>query len=272
MQQPPNEAMQEPYLSQFRRLIRNGAGTLDIQDGQTGSSYTLPATADEALIDREVDRVRVHRESICRLLEAYAGPSPRVLDVGCGTGATTVAVSLSPGLDAREVVGVDPNASSIGAAEVRAKGHGVSGDRISFRTIVAGDPLPFDVDSFDLTLCVSVIEYLATPESRHVFARDLLRVTRPGGTVCLVTPNPFRLQDYHTGRWFGDWRRQEGYPWASRPAEIRDMFRGCAVRFLRGEQLAHGLTRRGVPGAPLLGRLGILAHLLPWQKVLVRKP
>ncbi len=263
--------MQEPYLSQFRHLIREGAGTLDIQDGQTGSSYTIAAAADERLIEREVARVALHRDSICRLLERHVGACQRVLDLGCGTGATTVAVGLSDALAVREVIGVDPNASSIRAARVRALGYGLAPPRVVFQDIAAGATLPFESDTFDLTLCVSVIEYLGTAAARVDLAREMLRVTRPCGQVCLVTPNPYRLRDFHTHRLFGDFRRVEGFPWASRPRELREMFGDNPVRFLRGEQLEHGLARRGAPGASMFRHAGFLAHLLPWQKLLVRK-
>ncbi|MBX3221842.1 MAG: class I SAM-dependent methyltransferase [Labilithrix sp.] len=263
--------MNEPHLSRFRELIRQGAGTLDIHDGQQGSSYTVEATAYDALIDREVGRVAVHQKSICRLLERHVGRVEDVLDVGCGTGATTVAVALSERLGARHVRGIDPNAQSLEAAAVRARGHDVDETKISFSHVPAGERFPADDGAHDLVLCVSVLEYLYTRESRVTFAEELLRVTRPGGTVCLVTPSPFRLFDFHTHRLLGDWRRVEGYPWASRPSEIRAMFAGHDVRFLKSEQLAHGLSSRGLPSGPFLRPLAPLAALLPWQKVLVTK-
>jgi len=40
-------------------------------------------------------RVELHRESLNPLLERFVARAPRILDVGCGTGATTVAMALS---------------------------------------------------------------------------------------------------------------------------------------------------------------------------------
>lgn len=265
------QPMKEPYLSQFRELIRQGAGTLDIHDGQTGSTYTTAAIAPEPLIDREVIRTDVHLNSLCKLLEKHVGKVGEVLDVGCGTGATTVAMGLAEGLGATKVIGIDPNTHSLAAAEVRAKGHGVGDDKVEFKHVPAGDPFPYETDRFDLVVCVSVLEYLYTLSSRLAFAKELLRVAKPGGTVCLVTPNPFRLFDYHTHRLLGDFRRVEGYPWASTPSELTEMFAGHEVRFLRSEQIEHGLSKRGIPLGGLLKPFGPLGHLLPWQKVLVTK-
>ena len=263
-------SMSEPFLSQFREMIREGAGTLDFHDGQAGTTYTREVRAYDSLIEREVARVDLHLASICKLLERYVGRVGRVLDVGCGTGATTIAVALASGLGGPSVLGIDPNARSIAAARVRAQGYGLD-DRVRFEHVEAGKPFPVEPDSHDLVLCISVLEYLGSPESRRQFGAELLRAARPGGTICLATPSPYRLRDYHTRRLFGDFRRREGYPWASRPAEIREMFRGHAVRFLRGEQFEHGLMRRGIRIGKAARLLAPFAAFLQWQKVLVTK-
>lgn len=268
---PPAPRMREPHLTRFRELIREGAGTLDIHDGQIGSSYTMPARATEDLIRREIARVDVHRRSLCRLLARHVGEVSEVLDVGCGTGATTVAIALDEELGATRVIGVDPNQHSLAAAEVRARGCGVEEGAISFVHVAAGAPFPFEDDRFDLVVCVSVLEYLHDLSARSTLAKELVRVVRRGGVVCLVTPNPYRLFDRHTHRLLGDWRRSEGYPWASTPGQLRAMFDGNEVRFLRGEQLEHGFSARGLPAGRVVSRLGALAFLLPWQKLLVRK-
>jgi SAM-dependent methyltransferase len=262
----------EPCLSEFISLVRDGAGTLDIHDAQDDASpFTRPVQAYDALVVREVERVRIHLQSICRLLERHVGPAASVLDVGCGTGATTVAVALTPGLKVRKIVGVDPNELSLRAARARWAAYQPGDERVSFDAIAPNQSLPFADNSFDLTLCVSVIEYLGDAPSRELLARELLRVTRPGGHVCLVTPNPFRLFDYHTRRLFGDLRRTSGYPWASWPWELKRMFRGHSTRVLLSEQLEHGFEHRKFPGATIINKIAPLAWLLPWQKMIVKK-
>lgn len=61
--------------------------------------------------------------------------------------------------------------------------HGVSMDRSD----VEAEPLPFPEDTFDVVLCLEVIEHLRI---NPLYAlREAFRVTKPGGHIFLSTPN-----------------------------------------------------------------------------------
>ncbi len=96
--------------------------------------------------------------------------SGRALDVGCGTGALTEA--LSRRLGPTEVAAVDPSPSFVEAtaarfpwADVR---HGTA------------EALPFDDDLFDATLAELVVHFMTDAAAG---AREMVRVTRAGGVV-----------------------------------------------------------------------------------------
>lgn len=103
----------------------------------------------------------------------------RVLDLGCGRGATSV--FLANELDV-EVVAVDlwvPEtelAGNLGAAGV--------GDRVTAANADARN-LPFGDEEFDAILSVDAFEYFGT-DTR--FLPGLLRVLKPGGRLGMTTP------------------------------------------------------------------------------------
>lgn len=60
--------------------------------------------------------------------------------------------------------------------------------------------LPFDDDTFEVTMCLDVLEHVFDPE---VLFGEIARVTAPGGRVILAVPNAFNLANraaYALGR------------------------------------------------------------------------
>ncbi len=114
-----------------------------------------------------------------------------VLDAGCGEGETLE--RLGSILEA-EVTGIDLNPDSVEYAAVR----------IPSATFLTGDigELPFEDDSFDLVLCLEVLEHI--PEPGPVLA-ELSRVCR-GDIVLSVPSEPwFRLGSLARGKYLEDW-------------------------------------------------------------------
>jgi 2-polyprenyl-3-methyl-5-hydroxy-6-metoxy-1,4-benzoquinol methylase len=128
-----------------------------------------PAESAGTLMDAE------HR---CRYWwAAQAAAGKEVLDAGCGTGYGTLILAEA---GAKAVTGIDVAQEAVDAASERL------GDRGS---IVQGDlrELPFDDDSFDLVVCLEVIEHVA--EGAAVVA-EFRRVLRPDGVLLVSSPNP----------------------------------------------------------------------------------
>jgi SAM-dependent methyltransferase len=97
-------------------------------------------------------------------------PGQRALDVGCGPGALTGV--LVHRLGAESVAAVDPSGPFVGAASERYPG-------IDARTSSAED-LPFDDDTFDVTLAQLVVHFMPDPVAGLT---EMARVTREGGVV-----------------------------------------------------------------------------------------
>ena len=99
----------------------------------------------------------------------------RVLDAGCGTGRFSAAIA---GGGATAVVGVDADADMLRVAQPRATAGCV-------RSVV--EHLPFPNESFDLTLAMTVLEFVADPAAALA---ERARVTRVGGRIVIGALNP----------------------------------------------------------------------------------
>lgn len=259
--------MNEPYRSQFVEAVLRGAASRDIHDSDGVGEYdaALAHGVSERFLQRELSRVEMHASSLCAPLVRRLGGAARVLDAGCGTGGTTVALALS-GLNAEEVVGIDASREAVDAGRIRAQGYDLPTGRVRFEHVPAGQRLPFPDGHFDLVTCVSVLEFISGEPARRAFVAELLRVTRSGGHVYLATPNPLRPREYHSRRWFGDWRRTSGYPWSSSNSALKRMFVGCKVESMVRERLRlHPRLNKLAWAAPLA------MWASPWQRLLAHK-
>lgn len=106
------------------------------------------------------------------IVRSHVSPYSRVLDLGCGRGGVVE-------LFWREVklaTGLDPDVPSL--SEHRAPGMpAVRG---------VGEHIPFAGETFDLVVCVWVLEHLKDPAQA---LREVRRVLRSGGHFVFVTPN-----------------------------------------------------------------------------------
>lgn len=107
----------------------------------------------------------------------HAEDAREILEVGCGIGVGPAHAARTYGC---RVVGVDVSERMIEWSRQRAREEGVE-DRIELQVadVLA---LPFEADRFDVTLCESVLAFVADKERA---IRELVRVTRPGGYVGL---------------------------------------------------------------------------------------
>ena len=108
------------------------------------------------------------------LLVNFAGvhDGDDVLDAGSGTGALTAAVAaIAP---SSHIIGIDPSAAYVTFSQARNPG-----DRVRFEV---GDArqLRLRDHSFDRTLSLLVLNFVPNPGTA---LNELIRVTRPGGTV-----------------------------------------------------------------------------------------
>jgi len=141
---------------------------------------------DEAAVDRLIARLegRAKNGVFTRLFDKYAAqlalpPSAQVLEVGCGTGATTRFLAHRSDFSGK-AFGVDQSAAFIDAARRFAQDEHL-GDRVDFRV---GDAhkLDFPDATFDAVIAHTLISHVTDPAT---VLREMVRVVRPGGTVVI---------------------------------------------------------------------------------------
>lgn len=111
-------------------------------------------------------------EQLEALVRSHVFANTSVLDLGCGRGGVVELFWR----EVRLAAGLDPDVPSL--AEHRAPGMPVIRGR--------GEHLPFAAASFDLIVCLWVLEHLDRPE---VVFKEVRRVLKPGGHFVFLTPN-----------------------------------------------------------------------------------
>ena len=176
------------------------------------------------------------------LLRQHLYPGARCLDVGCGDGRAGTVVTGCGGA----YVGVDISARAVAAARDRG---------LDARLVTGSDRLPFPDHSFDVALCLEVIEHVFLPDRT---LREILRVLNPGGAFIVTTPNVAywrrRLDLALLGRWnpFGYSLAVER-PWAD-----------PHVRFFNAGALRRLLEWCGFDSILVGAHSGSLLGDLPW--------
>jgi len=107
-------------------------------------------------------------EKICASLNT---PNPRILDVGCGTGANLKMLATHGRAE-----GVDISTQAVEFCRER----GLDSVKLG-----AAEQLPYDDDSFDLVTALDVIEHL---DDDVAGLREMRRVLRPDGYLLIFVP------------------------------------------------------------------------------------
>ena len=181
-------------------------------------------------------------DEVAQIFERLVQAQMRVIDLGCGNGQTS-----GPALRAlgASYVGVDVSATAVAAAV-----------EAGFDAHVIEDAceLPFDDASFDVGVCIEVLEHLFRPD---LAAAELARVLRPGAWAVFTVPNVAfwrRRTDLALfGRWhpFGDDR------------SIEEPWRDPHIRFFAAAPLRRMLERSGFVDVAVHGHAGGALREIP---------
>jgi 2-polyprenyl-3-methyl-5-hydroxy-6-metoxy-1,4-benzoquinol methylase len=126
--------------------------------------------------------------------ERFAGR--RILDFGCGGGASTVILSRM--FPSARLVGVELSANLVELAQMRAAFYGLK--NVEFYVSPGAEELPADLGTFDFVILSAVFEHLLAAERKTIPAA-LWRLLEEGGVLFLdQTPNRRFVFEGHTTR------------------------------------------------------------------------
>lgn len=134
------------------------------------------------------------RHEMLSYLQPAAFRGKRILDFGCGSGASSVVLSRL--LPECEIVGVELAERLLRIARLRAEHFGLQ--RVRFLRSPAGNALPEELGEFDFVLFSAVFEHLLPPERRALLPLVWNRL-KPGGILFLnQTPYRYSPVEVHT--------------------------------------------------------------------------
>jgi SAM-dependent methyltransferase len=146
-----------------------------------------PWLADLIARDEDPNYVeRFIRETITSFVSLDSLRGKRLLDFGCGTGASTVILGRM--LPETTIVGIELDAELLVLAKARAAHHGLR--NVSFQASPAPDALPPDVGNFDALYLSAVYEHLL-PNERATLIPLLWSQLAPGGLL-FIDETPWR--------------------------------------------------------------------------------
>jgi ubiquinone/menaquinone biosynthesis C-methylase UbiE len=150
----------------------------------------------------------------------------RVLDAGCGSGASAVPAAERVGPSGR-VIGVDLAEGLLRLAEAKADAFGLRNAEFRCADMSA---LPFEDGHFDAVVCVFAIFFVPNMEAQ---VAELWRLVRPGGRLAITTWGPRFLEPASTIWWESVARERPDLqrnfsPWEriNEPAALRRLLEG----------------------------------------------
>ena len=202
-------------------------------------------------ISRDEDSSYVETHLLATLfahLPTSAFVGKRLLDFGCGSGASTMIMARSlPGL--HSIVGVELEESLLRIARARADFYGATSVR--FELSPTGEQLPEQLGMFDFIVLPAVYEHLLPPERKTIIPQLWGHLSRGGVLFIDETPS----------RWFPVETHTSSLPFVNYlPDPLAHRFvQYCSPRGLRNESWT-GLLRMGIRGGSINEILDIICR------------
>jgi 2-polyprenyl-3-methyl-5-hydroxy-6-metoxy-1,4-benzoquinol methylase len=218
--------------------LRTAVLTRQRQAAERISESTDQADFHEHLLARtESDRRLVvpWLDAACRL------EGLRILEVGCGTGCSTVALAEQ----GARVTGIDVDAGGLRVARDRCRLYGVRADLHDMNAVEAGHH--FKVGDFDLIIFFACLEHMTVSERMDALPALWNLLPRGAWLAIVETPNRLWYFDFHTSSLpFFNWLPDDvafAYSRFSEREQFKDEFRvNDPTRMLQFQRKGRGVS------------------------------
>jgi len=150
---------------------------------------------DEIMRDESVDYVQENlRYDLLSYISEEEFKNKRILDFGCGSGASTMALCRM--LPLTEIMGIELNDKLLSIAKLRAEHYGF--DKVTLLLSQNADVLPRSIGEFDYVMLNAVFEHLL-PLERKALLPELWNLLKPNGILFIMeTPYKYFPVEFHT--------------------------------------------------------------------------
>jgi SAM-dependent methyltransferase len=232
-------------------MREHGAGIRSRSDAALASYDQLAEHFDDADPREQYTYMYSKFRSDYTLMERVGVEGKHVLNVGCSFPIDELYYARKVG----KWTAIDLSAASLRAAEsaLRRELNPDLATKFEFRVADACD-LPFEDDTFDVSVSMSTFDHLPSPEARQKAVDEMARTTRPGGYVIVTVANWWCLP-YAAGIWkmMREHTLHYGYAYLFSPPEIRRIGERAG---LRPASFASSISPPDVwlPGYPIVVR------------------
>ncbi len=202
-------------------MVSDGTKPVSRSEAALASYEQLGAQFDQHDPREQYTYMHSKLQSDYTLMERVGVEGKSILNVGCSFPIDELYYARKIG----SWVAVDLSPRSVESAKaiLERELHPDLAKKFSFRLADACD-LPFDDDTFDVSVCMSTIDHIPSAEARQKAVDEMARTTKPGGHVIVTGPNWWCLP-YAAGIW--KMTREKtlhyGYTTMFSPREMRKM-------------------------------------------------
>jgi SAM-dependent methyltransferase len=181
-----------------------------LEDGGRITPDSARSPYEKALLSR-------HLFAYAWTAENFIDPGDTVLEIGSGEGYGSAILAGK----ARRVTAIDAGTDAIAHAAAR-----YARPNLEFM-VHGGESLPFADATFDKAVSFQVIEHLGDPAA---FLKEAARVLKPGGKLCITTPNRIHRLKQGQKPWYKFHVRE--FSAEELRALLSKAFSGCEVKFI----------------------------------------